>query len=423
MNDFPFLGDRHNSAPFQIFGGSPGYAMLTGLDGKIVFANEYFYSSTGYTQTEVLGKTPAMIKSGLTPPHVYKEIWSSIFAGKVWEGELCNKRKSGQIYWVFARICPLFDDDGVITHFFSVQHDITRRKSVEKQNREIFRMMSDGEKAAHYGSWSYDVKSGTFVWTEGIYRLLDYDLALLDAALGPIKRVRFADQDSRRSTQKAMLNLQRHGVSFDIDISLITEQGRIIWVHLTGRVYEENGKIKKIGGTLQDITIRKEKSDRDGLTGLLNQADFSRQLGIEVGRANRQKGRLLSLLIADLDFFKRYNDLYGHQIGNLCLQKLGKVMREECARATDLLHRYGGDEFTVMFPDTDLAQAVLLAKEIARKYKEIIFPLPDGKSFTGLTLSIGIAQHIHGQTAEELFSVADTKLYEAKEAGRAQVCF
>lgn len=115
---------------------SPASVVITDITGKIEYVNPKFTTLTGYSFEEALGQNPSIMKSGQTPPEVYRRLWSSILAGKPWEGELCNRKKNGELYWEFASISPITDEQGTITHFVAVKEDITERKNAEQALRE-----------------------------------------------------------------------------------------------------------------------------------------------------------------------------------------------------------------------------------------------------------------------------------------------
>lgn len=156
----------------------------------------------------------------------------------------------------------------------------------------------------------------------------------------------------------------------------------------------------------------------DPLTGLHNRRHFDDVLVREWERARRGQSPLAVLFI-DIDNFKSYNDNHGHGAGDDCLASVGKAIGQSLQRTSDLAARYGGDEFVVLLPDTDLNGAL----EVARRVKGAIGALDiphSGSRFGRVTSSIGVAQQVPGQdhTSDELLDRADRALYAAKQAGR-----
>jgi two-component system, cell cycle sensor histidine kinase and response regulator CckA len=115
---------------------SPASVIVTDLNGVIAYVNPGFTAMTGYAPAEVIGKTPRVLKSGLNTSTAYRDLWTTIRGGRVWRGELCNRRKDGQLYWHSASIAPLKDAHGEVTHFLAVQQDITERVQAEAALRD-----------------------------------------------------------------------------------------------------------------------------------------------------------------------------------------------------------------------------------------------------------------------------------------------
>lgn len=111
---------------------SPVSILITDTKGNIKYVNPKFTQVTGYTSEEVRGKTPRLLKSGKISPEVYKDLWETITAGGDWRGELCNKKKNGELYWDFAWISPIRNAEGRVTHYLGIQEDITERKLAQE---------------------------------------------------------------------------------------------------------------------------------------------------------------------------------------------------------------------------------------------------------------------------------------------------
>ena len=157
----------------------------------------------------------------------------------------------------------------------------------------------------------------------------------------------------------------------------------------------------------------------DGLTGARNRRYFDEQLAIEIGRSLRSK-QALSLVLMDVDFFKRFNDLYGHQVGDDCLRQLARAFQTCLKRPADLVARYGGEEFVCLLPGTDAPGAMRVAESL--RFAVLVCEIPHAQSTVNpcVTVSLGIAtlSPEHPVTAEALLKLADQNLYLAKEQGR-----
>lgn len=118
---------------FQAILQSPVAIVITGLDGIIEFVNPKFTEYSGYTYEEAIGQNPRILKAGVTPPEFYRNLWDTIVSGNVWEGELCNRRKNGEVYWEYSKILPVKNQDGEITNYMAFKEDITRQKLLEEK--------------------------------------------------------------------------------------------------------------------------------------------------------------------------------------------------------------------------------------------------------------------------------------------------
>ncbi|WP_126447495.1 PAS domain S-box protein [Sulfuricystis multivorans] len=116
---------------------SPATIIVTDSEGKIVYANPKFVSTTGYRIEEVIGLTPRILKSGETSPEEYRRLWNTIKAGREWRGVFHNRRKDGSLYWERASISPVHDAKGRITHFMAVKEDITSFMEADAARRRI----------------------------------------------------------------------------------------------------------------------------------------------------------------------------------------------------------------------------------------------------------------------------------------------
>ncbi|MDD5296314.1 MAG: diguanylate cyclase [Rhodocyclaceae bacterium] len=162
----------------------------------------------------------------------------------------------------------------------------------------------------------------------------------------------------------------------------------------------------------------------DGLTGIANRRRLDEMLGREWGRAIREHTPL-SVLMADVDFFKLYNDSYGHQAGDDCLRKISGALALAARRPGDLAARYGGEEFAIVLPNTPLEGARHVAQFALEKVLSLGIPHKASKVRDQVSISIGVAS-VCPDTAKcsccaDLVKMADRALYEAKERGRARV--
>jgi diguanylate cyclase (GGDEF)-like protein len=190
--------------------------------------------------------------------------------------------------------------------------------------------------------------------------------------------------------------------------------------------------------TVRDITARKkmelelQQANRelqllahlDGLTKIANRRCFDEFLAREWKRLCRA-GKPLSLLMLDVDYFKPYNDFYGHQGGDDCLAKIAQAIQKTVSRPADLVARYGGEEFTITLPETDLNGAIVIAQTINSAIAALAMPHQTSAVSHQVTVSIGISSLIPtvNVSPEDLINQADQWLYQAKQQGRDRCCY
>ena len=160
----------------------------------------------------------------------------------------------------------------------------------------------------------------------------------------------------------------------------------------------------------------------DGLTGVGNRRCFDTRLKAEWRRSIRS-GQPLALIIADVDFFKRYNDRHGHQAGDACLQSVAAVLASGCLRSHDAVARYGGEEFVCILPDTALPGAEKQAGDLERAVRSlcIVHGASDVCAVVTISLGVAVAHPAKGDSAADLVACADEQLYFAKRSGRGQM--
>lgn len=220
-----------------------------------------------------------------------------------------------------------------------------------------------------------------------------------------------------------LMGKKKDGAEFPIELS-VTEMSR-------------RGE-KMFTGIIRDITARKEletsllnaneqlqvSANTDSLTGLSNRRKFDLTMVAELNRATRSR-LPLSLLLCDVDYFKLYNDTFGHLAGDECLQRIGTLMREQFGRSGDLPCRYGGEEFAIILPGHGISDAMKIAETLRDKVEGLKMPASGDSGRDFVTLSIGCASYKPNSnvplSADALIKYADEGLYKAKEAGRNSV--
>lgn len=197
----------------------------------------------------------------------------------------------------------------------------------------------------------------------------------------------------------------------------------VIWITaiLGIRLEKAQRRLKMQDTQLQEANRDLEDLARhDSLTGVANRRDFDEELELECERANRG-GTPLALLMIDVDFFKPYNDIKGHQAGDVCLTSVAQAIQNTLRRPGDLVARYGGEEFAVVLPVTTLEGAIERAEDIRKAVKQLAIHNPAPQVNGPITISVGVASVWSGASKvepETIISAADAALYRAKNDGR-----
>ena len=224
------------------------------------------------------------------------------------------------------------------------------------------------------------------------------------------------------------------GTDHEADYRALTKDGGYVWIRDVVHVVRNvQGEVEALIGFMFDISERKkteenlislqkkleEYSFKDSLTGVANRRMFDSIMEVEWMNA-RRNNQPLSLIMIDIDYFKQYNDHYGHIQGDECLKRVGQALSVSASRARDFFARFGGEEFVLVLPETD-GQA---ANKVAERCRNLIFKeqIPHEKSHVGqvLTISLGVGTIIptHQDESITFIEKVDRRLYQAKQKGR-----
>ena len=203
--------------------------------------------------------------------------------------------------------------------------------------------------------------------------------------------------------------------SLVIALFVLLLQGLYIFRPMIHTIELEKEKLIKLKEELE------RQASIDGLTGVPNRRQLDKYVQQELARSLREKTPL-AIIMADIDYFKAYNDLYGHLAGDECLKQVAQALTEAVRRPTDLVARYGGEEFAIVLPNTDFSGMTLIA-EACRKKVENLTISHNGSLVSGVvTISLGVTglNGVQGNIGS-LFAAADSALYKAKKSGRNKV--
>ena len=227
------------------------------------------------------------------------------------------------------------------------------------------------------------------------------------------------------------------GVDHEADYRALTKDNGYVWIRDVVHVVRNSaGEVESLIGFMFDISERKKTEEKllalqkelealsfkDGLTGIANRRQFDACLQREWEDA-RSTGQPLSLMLLDVDFFKQYNDLYGHIQGDKCLIDIAQTLSLALTGPRDLVARFGGEEFVVILPGVDASGAYKVAERCQRLVERLAITHAHSPHHQRVTLSIGVEsmQPLAGGTAAELLQAVDRQLYAAKQRGRNRI--
>ena len=228
---------------------------------------------------------------------------------------------------------------------------------------------------------------------------------------------------SVRDKTRFLEHLRRRGRVDDMETELRSQSGRVFWARVSAQRLRFAGEDALLGA-LVDITDQRRAQDRlrelatrDSLTDVYNRRHLEEIARKELARSERN-GRPLTMAMLDVDHFKQINDTYGHQVGDEVLCEIARRFAKSI-RASDILGRYGGEEFVVIFPETNLEEARVVSERLLTAVAGQ--PIAAGRGAISVTVSIGLTTFVSGQDMERVIERADAALYVAKANGRNQV--
>lgn len=239
----------------------------TDRNGVILDVNEAFCDISGYRADELIGLTHTTVNSDTHDENFWASMWQTISSGRAWRGEICNRKKSGDLYWVDSIIAPLLDTDGEIERFISIRFDITERKQAEAE----LRRSEQSRKTVHdrlaavtelggIGSWEVDLTQDepAPLWDAITKRIHEVEP---DFKPDLATAINFYAPEVRSIVEDAVQRGIEHGEPWDFELPLITAKGNRVWVRAVGRALHENGEVVKLLGSFQDISERRKRQD------------------------------------------------------------------------------------------------------------------------------------------------------------------
>ncbi|MCJ1884252.1 sensor domain-containing diguanylate cyclase [Pseudomonas sp. LA21] len=280
--------------------------------------------------------------------------------------------------------------------------------------------------------WKIDWKTMTFAYIgPQIEALLGWSQSSWISANDWAERMHPED---RERVVGFCVSQSREGTDHEADYRALTATGDYVWIRdVVHVVRDANGEVESLVGFMFDISERKraeeqlimlqrqleEYSYKDGLTGVANRRMFDSVLDTEWGSAQRS-GQPLSLVLLDIDYFKQYNDHYGHVQGDDCLRSVGKALAGALHRPRDFIARFGGEEFVLVLPETDSEAAAQVAERCRHVIREQRIAHEQSRVAPLLTISLGVGTAVPhaGDRPLDFVAAVDRLLYQAKQDGR-----
>ncbi|MBW4483233.1 MAG: PAS domain S-box protein [Tildeniella torsiva UHER 1998/13D] len=437
---------RESQQRFQaIFDQMYQFIGLLTPEGILLEANQTALAFGGFNREDVVGRPfweAGWWTLSLETQSRLKQAIATASQGEFVRYEVQIQGADQQLITIDFSLRPVLDDQGQVVLLIPEGRDITQRKRMEEELQRTKIFLEQTSAIARVGGWEVDLQQEMVYWTPTTQEIHEVEadfkptLAMaLDFYLEGINRQRIT----------AAVEQCRHtGQPWDEKLQIVTAKGNLRWVRSLGQAEFITGNCVRIFGAFQDIDAQmrvemqlqeltqelqqaNEELNRiattDALTRVANRRHFDQVFTHEWVRAQRATTSL-ALIMCDVDYFKPYNDHYGHPAGDRCLQQVAHLLKAHIQRPGDVLARYGGEEFVVLLPQTTLEGAMAVAARIQHQFTQARLPHGFSSVADHITLSFGIACCVpRSETLPSgLLAAADAALYQAKLAGRNRYC-
>ncbi|ADG92529.1 diguanylate cyclase with PAS/PAC sensor [Arcobacter nitrofigilis DSM 7299] len=406
----------------NVFENSHDGILITDRNNKVQRVNKSFTKITGYTEKEILNKSPKILKStGFHTKLFYKNIWDNLNEHLHWEGEITNIRKNGVPYTEELSISKIYTDENdffYIASFVDITESKKNKKMIEdklEENKTYLEIIND-----YLITIKVDINGKILDVSDAFCLICGYSKEELIGHNHDILR----HPETPREFYLSMWENIYSGKNWEGEIKNIKKNGESYYVHTNISPMYNNNTITGYALVAVDITDKKrieEMSITDELTQTYNRRYFNITIEKEIARAKRDN-KTVAFAILDIDFFKQYNDTYGHNKGDKALQDVALCLKETIHRASDYTFRLGGEEFGILTTDINQTNFHNLLEKIRINVEDLNIEHTNSKISSKITVSIGgVVINNKNINSKKIYKLADKILYKVKDEGRNKV--
>ena len=384
-------------------------------------ASQKFIEISGYSKNELIGHKHALIRSKDTPQSFYESLWTTVLEGKEFHGIVKNIAKNGHEFWLEKNITPEIKN-GKVVGFTDISYDITARIQFEELSKAI-QTIFNAQSSMIVMIRKQEVVMANRKFLEFVgYETIDYfntkvpTIAKLfiqgvehfstpeDSDTKDCIHKLIADNHDKDVTVKMHNNFKNIDEVFNVDVSFIHDN------YMIGYILS----FTNITSLFQESSAYKYRATHDLLTDTYNKSYFNDIVQHYISNFYKYD-ESFSVIIFDIDYFKRVNDTYGHLIGDSTLITLATVVKT-LIRESDIFARWGGEEFVILASHTKLVQAIQIAEKIRNSVE-----ITEFAGVGNISISCGVSEILENDSIDILMARADEALYRAKRGGRNRV--
>jgi len=410
----------------KLFDHNPALMAVTSLpEHKFTDVNAAFLEKLGYRKSDVIGKNSGQLELFLEPEKQLKITEQLLLKGEIRDVELKIRKKDGGILnGMFSGV--IINNQGQKS-LLTVMIDVTRQHYLQEETHRQKERLNFILTGTNAGTWEWNIKTGETVFNERWAQIMGYSLQELEpVSIDTWMKMAHPD-DLKISEELLGKHFNGENEYYEAECRMKHKNGEWVWVYDHGKVteWDTEGNPVMMFGTHIDITqlkrtqeMLKEIAIRDPLTSIYNRRYVFERMN-QMLEINKRNAEMFSTAIIDIDFFKHVNDTYGHLAGDHILKEFSSFLNKKM-RPYDLLGRYGGEEFIIVFLGIDKKQAQVAVDRFLQAVRETSFVF-DGQEMK-ITFSCGISDISEidavSSTVDMLIEMADSRMYNAKKTGR-----